>query len=203
MTLFHLFLVFVYVGAFTIGGGLVAISLMQQQIVATGIITPEEFLNMIAISESTPGPVGINMATYVGYKLFGVLGSLVTTCGVVLPSLVCIIVIAKFFGAFQEKPLVKSIFYGLRAGSCGMIAFAVWQVLAVSLVDIPAFSSAAEQAGGYGKLFATEGALHALGTLFPPTPLVMAAVAAVVYRTGKIHPLLLIALGAVGGILFL
>ncbi len=203
MTLLQLFFIFVYVGAFTIGGGLVAISLMQQQLVARGIISPEEFLNMIAISESTPGPVGINMATYVGYKLFGFGGSLITTAGVVLPSLVCIIVIAKFFGKFQERPLARSIFYGLLAGSCGMIAFAVWQVIAVSLVDIPAFTSAAETAGGFGNLFSREGLLKPLAVLVPPVPLLMAAAAALIYRVGRVHPLLLIALGAVGGILFL
>lgn len=202
MTLWQLFFIFVYVGTFTIGGGLVAISLMQQQLVARGIISPEEFLNMIAISESTPGPVGINMATYVGYKLFGIGGSLVTTAGVVLPSLICIIIIAKFFGKFQERSLTRSIFYGLRAGSCGMIAFAVWQVIAVSIVDIQAFSAAAETAGGIRNLFGAEGPA-AIGILIPPVPLVMAVAAALIYRFGKVHPLVLIALGAVGGILFL
>ena len=202
MSLLQLFLIFVYVGAFTIGGGLVAISLMQQQLVAPGIISAEEFVNMIAISESTPGPVGINMATYVGYKFFGVPGAVITTAGTVLPSLVCIIVIAKFFTRFQETPLVRSVFYGLRAGSCGMIMYAVWQVLSISLVDIPAFTSAAEAAGGYPELFSA-GPLQAFFSLIPPVPLVMAIVAAVIYGTGKVHPLVLIALGAIGGIIFL
>ncbi len=202
MNLLQLFLIFVYVGAFTIGGGLVAISLMQQQLVATGIISSEEFVNMIAISESTPGPVGINMATYVGYKFYGVPGALITTTGTVLPSLVCIILIAKFFTRFQETPLVRSMFYGLRAGSCGMIMYAVWQVLSISLLNIPAFASAANEAGGYSALFSANPA-SAFFSLIPPVPLVMAIVAALIYSTGKVHPLALIALGAVAGVLFL
>ena len=202
MSLFQLFWIFVYVGAFTIGGGLVAISLMQQQLVTPGIITAEEFINMIAISESTPGPVGINMATYIGYKFYGPLGAVITTTGTVLPSLVCIIIIAKFFTRYQETPLVRSAFYGLRAGSCGMIAYAVWQVLSISILDTPAFADAAAEAGGYGSLFSAN-PLSALATLIPPASLVMAIVAAIIYGKLKVHPLVLIALGAVGGILFL
>ena len=202
MSLLQLFLVFVYVGAFTIGGGLVAISLMQQQLVAPGIISAEEFINMIAISEATPGPVGINMATYIGYKFYGVPGALTTTAGTVLPSLVCIVLIAKFFTRYQETPLVRSVFYGLRAGSCGMIMYAVWQVLSISLLDIPSFASAAEEAGGYTALFSAN-PLSALSSLLPPVSLIMALVTALIYGTGKVHPLVLIALGAVGGVIFL
>ena len=81
---------------------------------------------MVAISESTPGPIGINMATYVGYELYGVWGGIVTTLGTVLPSLLVIIAIAMFFGSFQEKRGVKAALYGLRAGTTGMIAVAAW-----------------------------------------------------------------------------
>ena len=81
MILFELFRVFFLVGLFTIGGGLVAIALMYEPIVGAGLITPQEFYNMVAVSESTPGPIGINMATYVGFKLFGVAGSTFTHIG--------------------------------------------------------------------------------------------------------------------------
>lgn len=139
ISLFELFWIFFYVGAFTIGGGLVAITLMQQEILGRGLITPERFYNMVAISESTPGPIGVNMATYIGYETHGVLGGIVTTAGTVLPSLIVILAIAKFFGKFQEKRGVKAAFYGLRAGTTGMIAVAAWQVLTIAVFTFSAF----------------------------------------------------------------
>ena len=85
ISLFELFAIFFYVGLFTIGGGLVAITLMEQTIVARGLISPEQFYNMVAVSESTPGPIGINMATYVGTSLFGVKGGIIATSASVAP----------------------------------------------------------------------------------------------------------------------
>ena len=112
MSLIGLFFLFMYIGLCTIGGGLVAITLMQQELIPRGLISSEDFFAMVAISESTPGPMGINMATYIGYELYGVLGSVVLTTGIVLPSLVVIVLIARFASSFQEKPLVKKSFYG-------------------------------------------------------------------------------------------
>ena len=91
---FELFCIFFYVGLFTIGGGLVAITLMQQTIVERGYISPESFYNMVAISESTPGPIGMNMATYIGYEFYGIPGAIITTIGQALPSIVVILLIA-------------------------------------------------------------------------------------------------------------
>ena len=88
MSLFELFCTFFYIGLFTIGGGIVAITLMQQTIVQRGLITEDQFYNMVAISESTPGPLGTNMATYIGYNLYGIPGGIITTIGEVLPSLI-------------------------------------------------------------------------------------------------------------------
>ena len=138
-SLFQLFLIFFYIGAFTIGGGLVAITLMQQTLVDKGVISAEQFYNMVAISESTPGPIGINMATYVGYELYGIWGSLVLTAGMVLPSLIVIVLIARFTQSFQNAAPVKNTMYGLRAGAAGMIAAAAWNVLAVAVFTLPAF----------------------------------------------------------------
>ena len=90
MSIFALFCTFFYIGLFTIGGGVVALTLMQQTIVDRGIIDSQTFYNMVAISESTPGPLGINMATYIGYNLYGVPGGIIATAGEVLPSLICI-----------------------------------------------------------------------------------------------------------------
>jgi chromate transporter len=181
-----LFWIFVYVGAFTIGGGLVAITFMQQEIVGRGLITPDRFINMIAISESTPGPIGINMATYIGYEMYGVWGGIITTVGTVLPSLICIIVIAKFFGRFQEKPGVKAAFYGLRAGTTGMIAVAAWQVIVIAILTLKDFRAS----GSWLDLCSWP----ALG-LFAGT--------FILQRKLDWHPVAFIAIGAVFGVFFL
>lgn len=186
ISLFSLFCVFFYVGAFTIGGGLVAITLMQQEIVGRGLISPERFVNMIAISESTPGPIGVNMATYIGYELYGVWGGIVTTLGTVLPSLIVIVVIAKIFTSFQEKRGVKAAFYGLRAGSTGLIAVAAVQVLVISMLTIPAFKESGKildiadwrAVGLFAFVFALKAKFDA-------------------------HPVVFVALGAVFGVLFM
>ena len=186
MSLLSLFFIFIYVGAFTIGGGLVAIALMQQELVGRGLITPERFFNMVAISESTPGPIGINMATYLGFELYGVRGGIVTTIGTVLPSLVVIILIAKYFTRFQDKPLSKAAFYGLRSGTTGMIAVAAAQVINVAILTIP--------------LFRTSGNPADLCN-WPALGLFIAVF--VLYRKLQWHPIVFIACGAVFGVLFL
>jgi chromate transporter len=186
MTLFTLFCTFFYIGLFAVGGGLAAISLMQQSLVQSGIITPELFYAMVAVSESTPGPVGINMATYVGYEMFGIWGGLITTAGIVLPSLVIIIIIARFFEQFSETTLVKSVFSGLRPAVCGMIAVAAWQIISISLVNTKQYLAT-------GKLL----------SLFNIPSIVFYFVALVFLLKSKKHPVLVIAAGAIFGIIFL
>ena len=139
MTLTGLFFLFMYIGLSTIGGGLVAVSLMQQELVVRSIISSEQFIAMIAVSESTPGPIGINMATYIGYELYGIWGSLVLTTGIVLPSLIVILIIARCAQSFQNAASVKNTMYGLRAGAAGMIGAAAWNVLAVAVCTLPLF----------------------------------------------------------------
>lgn len=134
MTLLELLWTFFYIGLFTIGGGQVAITLMYEPLVGGGLISGEQFYNMVAVSESTPGPIGINMATYIGCELYGVMGGILVTFATVLPSLVIIIVIAKFFDKYQEKPLVKSVFTCIRPVSAGLIAVATYEVLKISLI---------------------------------------------------------------------
>ena len=186
MSLLGLFLIFFYVGSFTIGGGLVAITLMQQEILGRGLISPERFYNMVAISESTPGAIGINMATYIGYEMFGIGGSLITTLGTVLPSIIVIVLIAKYFGRVQDKPIVKAAFYGLRAGSTGMIAVAAWQVVLVALLTLSAF-----QKSGKWTDICNWPALLLFGGVF------------FIEHKFDLHPIFLILIGAVFGIIFL
>ena len=153
VSLLELFFIFFYVGLFTIGGGLVAITLMEETIVARGLISPEQFYNMVAISESTPGPVGVNIATYIGYELYGVFGAIVTSFGEILPSLICIMIIAQFLKSFQQKPIVKSVFYFLRPASTGLIFVAAIQVFVIALMNIPSDFSVLKTFNGWKNLF--------------------------------------------------
>ncbi len=137
MTLFELFSLFFYIGLFTIGGGQVAITLMYQELVGRGLVDAELFYNMLAISESTPGPIGINMATYLGYELFGVWGGILTTAGTVAPSIIIIAIIARFFGEFQKKPMVQTLFTILRPAATGLVWVAACNVFLISVVIIP------------------------------------------------------------------
>ncbi|GMO51175.1 MAG: chromate transporter [Treponemataceae bacterium] len=186
MELIKLFCTFFYVGLFTIGGGLVAITIMYEPIVGAGLITSEEFYNMVAISESTPGPIGINMATYVGFKLYGVLGAVSTTAGTVLPSLIVIVIIAKYFAAFHEKALVKAAFTGLRPATSGMIAVAALKVLAITVVTPAAFAAR-------GNIFDCVNVAQ----------LIFYCVVCVALFKTKLHPLFAVLAGAVFGALCL
>lgn len=114
-SLLKLFLTFLKIGAFTFGGGYAMIALMENAFVSEKKwIDKDEFLDMIAIAESTPGPIAINSATYIGYTLFGVLGSLVSTLGVVLPSFTVIYIISFFLDAFLKIKIIKYAFMGIQ-----------------------------------------------------------------------------------------
>lgn len=122
MILFDLFLTFFKIGLFTIGGGYAMIPMMQSEIVEKWQwIQADIFVNFIGIAESTPGPVAINMATFVGYHTSGVLGAVCATIGVVLPSFVIILVIAKLFAKFSNSRVVKNLFWGFRPVVAGLI----------------------------------------------------------------------------------
>ncbi len=186
MSPLELFAVFFYIGLFTIGGGLAAIPLMKEAIVEKGLIDQELFFSMIAISESTPGPIGINMATYIGYELYGVWGGIVTTVGTVLPSLIVILIIARYYTKMQENRLVKSAFIGLRAAVTGMVAAAAWDIISIALFS---FSKG-------DRISQRQDMVNLPAIIFFIPAL------AIVLKT-KIHPIMVIAAGAVFGVIFL
>lgn len=136
-----LFLIFFKVGLFTIGGGLAAIPLIQQEVVVRGWLSTSEFANMIAISQSTPGPIGVNVATFVGYSQYGVLGSIFATLGIVAPSVIIIIIISKFLSKFRKNKYVEGVFVGIRPAVTALILVAAYLIAKVSLVNIPLFES--------------------------------------------------------------
>ncbi len=136
MMYLKLFFTFFKVGLFTIGGGLAAIPLLQEYAISYGWVDNQMFADMIAISQSTPGPIGINMATYVGYEQFGVIGSIIATVGMVSPSIIIITIIAKFLTRFSKHPMVISVLGGIRPAVVGIILAAAYSI-AVSSLYIP------------------------------------------------------------------
>ena len=113
----QIFLVFLKIGAFTFGGGYAMIALLENEFVSKKKwIEKDEFLNIAAIAESTPGPIAINAATYIGYKKLGIMGSVVSTLGVCIPSFVIIYVISLFFNAFLQLEFIQHIFKGVQVG---------------------------------------------------------------------------------------
>ncbi len=122
-----LFWTFFKIGAFTFGGGYAMIPLIQREVVENHKwLDDEDIMSVIAISESTPGPIAINMATFVGYRTAGVLGSTMATLGVVLPSFVIILLVSGILREFYDLPVVRYAFYGIRAGVLALIFKALW-----------------------------------------------------------------------------
>ncbi len=125
--LWKVFTTFFKIGAFTFGGGYAMIPLIQKEAVEkNGWVTDDDILEIIAIAESTPGPIAINSATFVGYRTCGVLGSLAATLGVVLPSFVIIYAISFVLRQFQELKAVQYAFQGIRAGVLALLCKALW-----------------------------------------------------------------------------
>ena len=124
-----LFLKFLKIGAFTFGGGYAMIPLIRREIaLREGWIEDKDILDILAVSESTPGPIAVNTATFVGYRVAGPLGAACATVGVVLPSFVIILLVAKFYQAFQTNTLVKGCMNGLRPTVVGMIGASLLSV---------------------------------------------------------------------------
>lgn len=135
-----LFLTFLKIGAFTFGGGYAMIPLIQRETVEKNKwISDEDILEIVAIAESTPGPIAINAATFVGYKIAGFWGAAAATCGVVLPSFLIISLISLVLEKFSELKPVKYAFWGIRAGVLALIAKALITMFQKSPKDLPAY----------------------------------------------------------------
>lgn len=125
--LWELFITFFKIGGFTFGGGYAMIPLIQKEVVDNKQwVSDEDILDIVAIAESTPGPIAINSATFIGYKTAGVLGSFFATLGVVLPSFVIISVIAYLLQEFATYNVVKWAFFGIRAGVLSLVTKSLW-----------------------------------------------------------------------------
>ena len=138
MLFLQLFYTFFKIGLFGFGGGYAMLSMIQGEVVTRyGWLTPQEFTDIVAISQMTPGPIGINSATYVGFTATGsVWGSIIATLAVVLPSFILMLAISKFFLKYQKHPVVEAVFSGLRPAVVGLLASA-----ALVLMNAENFSS--------------------------------------------------------------
>lgn len=130
---FQLFITFFKIGLFTIGGGQAMIPMITRDVVDLGWLTQEQVDVMIAIAESTPGPFAVNIATYTGIETAGVLGAIMATLGVVLPSVIIIVLVAKLLTSFMKKPSVQEVFTGVRSTVTGLLG-AVWLALALRIL---------------------------------------------------------------------
>ena len=180
MMLLELFLTFLKIGAFTFGGGYAMLPLIQSEVAARGWMTTEQLINFVAVSESTPGPLAVNMATFVGMQMGGIAGAVVCTLGVVLPSFIIILVVAKCFDKFRKNRIMKGCMSGLKPAVVGLIAS--------TLVSLG------------GQVFFPKGiAISVLASKeFWISAAIFVLIAFLAFR--KKHPILLICLSAVLGI---
>ncbi len=126
-------------GLFSVGGGLATLPFLYNMADKYPWFDRTQLADMIAVSESTPGPIGVNMSTYAGFNAGGVIGGIVSTCSLVLPSIIVIIIVAKFLDKFSENFYVKSAFYGLRPAVTALIAAAAFEVIKISILSLDEF----------------------------------------------------------------
>lgn len=196
MMYLQLFWEFFKTGLFAVGGGMATIPFLYNMSDKTGWFTHNDLANMIAVGESTPGPIGVNMATYVGFVtgmqdhgiVTALLGAVTATFGLVLPSMIVILIVAAILGSFRNSPYVNRAFYGLRPASTGLIAAAGITVIASNL-----FFPALWQGGNWLGAFNWKGILLAV---------VLWCLTNVVKKTKKWHPIVFIGISALVGILF-
>ena len=143
MIWFQIFWEFFKAGLFAAGGGLATLPFLYAISESTGWFSTADIANMIAISESTPGPLGVNMATYAGYRTEGLIGALVAPLSLVLPSVIIIIFVSKILDRFKTSSVVQHTLYGLRAASSGLIAAAGIGVAKTALLHLDALQGAA------------------------------------------------------------
>ena len=176
-------------GLFAVGGGMATLPFLSDMADKTGWFTQSQLADMVAVSESTPGPIGVNMATYVGFSTAGIPGALIATLGLITPSVIVILIIARVLQIFRQNPYVDAAFYGLRPCSVGLIAAAGLLVVKIAMFDFERF--------GQTRVFSD---------LFRPKALLLAIVLLILTRWVKplkgLHPIFFILGSALVGILF-
>lgn len=190
MIYLQLFWEFFKTGLFAVGGGMATLPFLQEMAAKTGWFTLADLANMVAVSESTPGPIGVNMASYVGYTTGGILGALTGTIGLVTPSVIVILIIAGFLQAFRTNKFVDRAFAGIRPASTGLVGSAALSLIILCLFGV----------GGIAELFGG-GVSISLATV-----ILFAAIWIMTNKVkplAKLHPIVFIGFGALCGVLFL
>ena len=189
MLYLRLFWEFFKTGLFAVGGGMATLPFLYSMSASTGWFSTAQLADMVAVSESTPGPIGVNMATYVGFTTAGIPGAVIATLGLVTPSVIIILILARVLESFRQNRYVDAAFYGLRPCSVGLIAAAGLLVVKIALFDFEAY----EASGVWTELLR-------------PKALLLAAVLLVVTRlvkpAKKLHPIFFILGSALVGVLF-
>jgi len=189
MILLKLFWEFFKTGIFTVGGGMATLPFLYDLSDKTAWYTHAQLADMIAVSESTPGPIGINMATYVGTTVGGVPGAVAATLGFITGPVIIVLIIAGVLKAFRENKYVDAAFYGLRPCSIGLIAAAGVLVVKISLFDFDLFAKTSS-----------------LPDIFKPKAIILAVLLLIATRyvkpLKKLHPVFFIAVAAVVGAVF-
>lgn len=183
MLYLRLFYEFFKTGLFSIGGGLATLPFLGDMADRTGWFTRAQLADMLAVSESTPGPIGVNMATYVGFTTAGIPGALIATLGLIAPSVIVILIVAAVLQKFRDSKYVNAAFYGLRPASTAMVAAAGISVVLLALLD----TTAAGLALFRWREIALAAAILVLTRWIP--------------RVKELHPIVFIGLSAVIGIL--
>ena len=189
MIYLQLFFEFFKTGLFAVGGGMATLPFLYDMAEKTNWFTSGQLADMIAVSESTPGPIGVNMATYVGFTTAGFWGGLIATLALVTPSVIIIVIISYFLKAFRENKYVDAAFYGLRPAATGLIAAAGMTVVTITLLQM--------------DLFKNSGSIM---DLFNWKSLILAVIIYIlsnnIKQTKKLHPVFFIVGSAIIGILF-
>lgn len=190
MIYLRLFYEFFKVGLFSVGGGLATVPFLSDMGARTGWFSAADLANMLAISESTPGPIGVNMATYVGFHTGGVPGGIIATLGLIAPAIIVITVIAGFLKKFRESKTVEGVFYGLRPASTALITAALLQVCVIALM--------------FHEVPVPEHGVIKTQLFYWPAILLAAAVFVClqIKPLKKLHPIVYILISAAVGILF-
>lgn len=193
MIILQLFWEFFKTGLFAVGGGLATLPFLYEMSAKTGWFTAHDIADLIAISESTPGPLGVNMATYVGFKTLGLFGGAVSTLGLIFPSIVVIVIISQILNKFKESPAVQKVFYGLRPASTALITAAGLGVAKIALLHLDTY----QETGAVMDLFNWECIVIAV-ILFAALKILSAK--KIFGKKWNLHPIVYIAVSAVIGI---
>ena len=187
MIYIQLFYNFFITGLFSIGGGLATLPFLYDLSDKTGWFTHADLANMLAVSESTPGAIGINMSTYVGFEVASLPGGIIATLGLISPGILIILVVAKILEKFRQNRYVQWGLYGLRAASIALISAAGLSVIQISLIHYKLIGASGISAL---DIFEVKGIILAAAILFAS------------HKWKKIHPVIWIAIAAAAGIIF-